>query len=140
LGSALLRREGRKAWRAVRDAVDAGRTPGLEAVEGVLVLLGGLLMMLPGFATDLLGLLLVLPPIRRVVARIVLRRIARGLPPSVASDLLGPVRVRARRGPANRSADDAMPPAPTSLPNPPGTTPPAASPGQGRVIEGEIEP
>lgn len=79
IGTWLLRREGAKALRALREAQQAGRTPALEAVEGVLVLLGGLMMMMPGFVTDLLGLLLVLPLTRRFSARIALGRIARWL-------------------------------------------------------------
>jgi UPF0716 protein FxsA len=127
IGSWLLRREGRRAWRAFREATAAGRTPAQEAVEGVVVLVGGLLMMLPGFSTDVIGLLLIVPPIRRLVARLVLVRLVRGLPPSLATDLLGPKRVRARRGKGQRTE-----PAPQvqSLP-----------PQEGhQVIEGEIEP
>jgi UPF0716 protein FxsA len=129
IGSWLLRREGARAWRAVREASQAGRTPAREAVEGVLVLAGGLMMMLPGFFSDLLGLLLVLPPTRRVAARIVLGRIARRLPANVRSDLMGPVRVRSRRGKARTEPPPGGPP-----------PPPLTPPGQGKVIEGEVEP
>lgn len=137
LGAWLIRREGRRAWRAVRAAAEAGRTPAQEAVEGVLVLAGGLLLMLPGFISDVIGLLLVVPPIRRVAARISLRRFARRLPPTVAADLMGPTRVKARRGPARYSEP------PTTEPGPPVTGPAPSTqvpPGQGKVIEGEIEP
>ena len=130
IGSWLLRREGARAWQAVRAATEAGRTPALEAVEGVLVLIGGLMMMLPGFVTDVLGLLLVLPPTRRLGARFALRRIVRRLPPTVANDLMGPIRVKARRGRARAE----QPP----TPGPP--APPLTPPGEGKVIEGEIEP
>ena len=133
-GSWLLRREGRRAWREVRAAAGSGRPPAMEAVSGALVLAGGLLMMLPGFATDLIGLLLILPPVRRVVARLVLARFARSLPPDVASGLLGPARVRARRGagepgPASPVADPPLRAAPVQ----PGPL------GGGKVIEGEVE-
>jgi UPF0716 protein FxsA len=153
IGSWLLRREGRRAWLAVRAAAEAGRTPALETVEGFLVLVGGVMMMLPGFVTDILGLLLIVPPIRRVAARIVLRRFARRLPPTVAADLMGPVRVKARRGRARYDEPTPTEPGPpitgtpiTGTPNgqvpPSGPTPVRDDPpqGQGKVIEGEIEP
>lgn len=127
LGSWLLRREGRRAWRSFRSALDSGRPPAREAVEGVLVLLGGLMMMLPGFATDVLGLLLVVPPVRRLVAGLVLARLLRGLPASLTSDLLGPARVRSRRGPARPEP----PPAPAGTRLPP-------APGEHKVIEGQV--
>jgi UPF0716 protein FxsA len=130
VGTWLLKREGIKTLRAVRAATNEGRTPALEAVEGVFVLVGGLLMMLPGFVTDVVGLLLVLPPTRRIGARIALRRIAVRLPATVANDLIGPVRVKSKRGRGR-----AEPP-----PSGPPLTPPGPAPGQGKVIEGEIEP
>ncbi|MDT4919098.1 MAG: protein FxsA [Pseudonocardiales bacterium] len=128
-GSWLLRRQGRRAWREVRAAAEAGRPPALEAVSGVLVLAGALLMMLPGFATDVLGLLLMIPPLRRSVARLVLTRFVRGLPPEVATGLLGPSRVRATRRAANTPAPEPGPVVPQA----------PIQPGAGRVIEGEID-
>jgi UPF0716 protein FxsA len=96
------------------------------------VLVGGLLMMLPGFFTDVVGLLLLLPPVRHYGAQIVLARFARRLPPSVANDLIGPVRVKARRARGNAAA-----PPPTGRPDAPVQGPP---PTGGKVIEGEIQP
>jgi UPF0716 protein FxsA len=134
VGTWLLRREGTRTLQALRTASREGRTPALEAVEGLFVLVGGLLMMLPGFITDIVGLLLVLPPTRRLGAGVALQQIARRLPPAVAADLLdrGTVRVKSRRGRARR---DTPPPADA----PPPLTPPPPQ-GQGKVIEGEIEP
>lgn len=131
LGTWLLKREGMKTLQVLRAESRAGRTPALEAVEGVFVLVGGLMMMLPGFVTDILGLLLVLPPTRKLGARIALRRIAGKLPANVANDLIGPVRVKSKRG---RGRTD---PPPQSAPP---LTPPGPPQGQGKVIEGEIEP
>lgn len=125
VGTWLLKREGLRTLRSLRTATEAGRTPALEAVEGVFVLVGGLMMMFPGFVTDVLGLLMVLPPTRKIGARIALSRLARRLPPQVAQDLMGPARIRSRRG----ASYQGPPPAPPSRP-----------PGEGRVIEGEIEP
>lgn len=74
LGAWLVRREGSRAWRAFREAVEAGRVPGDELTEGALLLFGGALLLTPGFLTDALGLALVLPLTRRPLARVVRRR------------------------------------------------------------------
>ncbi|SHN46028.1 FxsA family protein [Cryptosporangium aurantiacum] len=135
LGSWLLRREGGRAFRALRDAAQAGRTPAKESAEGAVVLVGGLLMILPGFLTDVVGILLLLPPIRKLAGHFVLRSAARRLPPDVSTVLLGPMTVRSRRV---RGADTA--PADAAAPGQGDPMPPrAASPGRGAVIEGEVE-
>ncbi|MGG5257094.1 FxsA family protein [Phycicoccus avicenniae] len=69
LGAWVIRREGSRAWRALREAARSGRMPARELADGALVLVGGLLLVLPGFLTDVLGLLAVLPwtrPLARV--------------------------------------------------------------------------
>lgn len=67
-GAWLVRREGRRAWQSFRRALEDARWPGREVAEGALVLIGGALLVTPGFVTDGIGLLLVLPPTRRVAA------------------------------------------------------------------------
>jgi UPF0716 protein FxsA len=73
LGSWALRSQGRAVWRRMAAAISAGRVPGKEVLDGVLVLLGGLLLMIPGFISDAFGLLLLTPltriPLRRLLAR-----------------------------------------------------------------------
>ena len=69
LGAWIVRREGRRAWRGLREAVSAGRVPGREAADAALILVGGTLLLTPGFLTDVFGLLLVLPPTRAVPRR-----------------------------------------------------------------------
>ena len=56
LGLVLLRHEGGRAWRSFQLAVAAGRPPGREVLDGMLVLLGAVLIVLPGFVTDVLAL------------------------------------------------------------------------------------
>jgi UPF0716 protein FxsA len=79
LGTWLIRREGRRAWRALRAALDSGRMPAAELADGALILIGGTLMLTPGFVTDAFGILLILPftrPIfRRLLAGVVTRRL-----------------------------------------------------------------
>jgi len=75
VGTRLLRAQGRVALGRLGDAVTQGRTPAREVVDGALVLFGGLLLIVPGFITDAIGLLLLVPPIRSLAGR----RLARHL-------------------------------------------------------------
>ncbi|HVL99467.1 MAG TPA: FxsA family protein [Egibacteraceae bacterium] len=69
VGAALVKAEGLRAWRRVREALAEARMPAEEVVDGALVLLGGALMLTPGFMTDALGLFLVVPVTRGVINR-----------------------------------------------------------------------
>jgi UPF0716 protein FxsA len=64
LGSWLMKREGGRAWAALREALGSGRVPGRELADGALILVGGTLLMTPGFVSDVAGLFLVLPVTR----------------------------------------------------------------------------
>ena len=78
-GSWLLKREGGRAWRALRQALNGGRMPARELADGALIVFGGALMISPGFVTDVVGLLAILPftrPFaRRVLSAVVARRL-----------------------------------------------------------------
>ena len=67
LGLWLVRAEGRSGWRRFRAAIAAGRPPGNEVVHGALGLAGGALLIVPGFLSDLVGLVLLAPPSRALV-------------------------------------------------------------------------
>jgi UPF0716 protein FxsA len=73
LGVWLVRAEGRAAWRRLSAAVSAGRPPAREVLDGALVMAGGALLIVPGFITDVLGLLLLLPPTRSLARRGIVR-------------------------------------------------------------------
>ncbi|WP_300401471.1 FxsA family protein [Nocardioides sp.] len=79
LGSWLIKREGGRAWRALRSALESGRMPADELADGALILIGGTLMLSPGFVLDVLGVFLILPftrPLfRGVLAKVVSRRL-----------------------------------------------------------------
>src|ERR671929_1154436 len=79
LGSMLMRSQGRAAWRRFNAAVAEGRVPHREVLDGVLVIFGGALLLTPGFITDVFGVLLLLPPTRAVLRRLLVRRFARRL-------------------------------------------------------------
>jgi UPF0716 protein FxsA len=67
LGLWAIRSEGRAVWRRLAVAVNEQRAPGREVLDGALVLIGGTLIMIPGFITDVLGLLCLLPPTRALI-------------------------------------------------------------------------
>lgn len=75
LGTWALRSQGAAAWRRLQAAAAAGRPPAREAVDGALVLLGGVLLIIPGFITDLLGVCLLLPTARSLARPLVLRNL-----------------------------------------------------------------
>ena len=69
LGTWLFRREGRKAWQALREAIEERRVPAKEVADGALVVLGGAFLLSPGFVTDAVGVLCLLPPTRALLRR-----------------------------------------------------------------------
>jgi UPF0716 protein FxsA len=77
LGSFLLRSQGRSVWRRFNEALSAGRVPHREVMDGVLVIFGGAFLITPGFLTDVLGLVLLVPPTRAIVRRAAVRRLGR---------------------------------------------------------------
>ena len=113
LGGWLMGREGRRGWGRLRGALSAGRAPGREATDGLVGLAGGLLLAVPGFMTDVVGLLLLIPPVRRGTRAFVERAVERNVPSSVAGDLFGPRKVKkvkvARRRPATHPSSTSGP-------------------------------
>ncbi len=74
-GSWALRSQGRAAWTRLRAELDAGRPPGRAVVDGALILVGGVLLIIPGFITDAVGIILLLPPTRALARRLATRRL-----------------------------------------------------------------
>jgi len=66
-GILVLRHRGRAAWARLRGAVSERRPPAKEAFDGVMVTAAGLLLIIPGFITSAIGLLLLFPPTRYVL-------------------------------------------------------------------------
>jgi UPF0716 protein FxsA len=98
LGAALLRHQGSRAWQAFRSDLEAGRPPGRSATDGLLVLFGGVFMLVPGFISDVIGVLLIAPPTRRLARAILLDAAASRMSVRTASSLFGPRRIRVRYG------------------------------------------
>jgi UPF0716 protein FxsA len=70
LGAWIVRREGRRAWRNLQAALQSGRMPDRELADGALIVAGGTLLLTPGFLTDVLGFLFILPFTRPLVRRL----------------------------------------------------------------------
>ena len=109
LGSWLMKREGTRALRALQQALDARRMPARELADGALILVGGTLLLTPGFVTDIAGLICVLPFTRPLVRGVVVRFLTRKFLAGAGAPMSGggifdpagpgPTRTRQRPGP-----------------------------------------
>jgi UPF0716 protein FxsA len=111
LGAWIVRREGGRAWRALQGAVTVGQLPSRELADAALVLVGGTLLLTPGFVTDIFGFFFILPFTRPFARRLLTGFLARRAVMAVG-----------RFGPPGRSAG-------------PRVRPPA---GSGPVVQGEV--
>jgi UPF0716 protein FxsA len=75
LGAILLRIQGFGAMSRVRQELDAGQDPSRELANGAMILVAGILLLIPGFVTDFIGLLLFLPPVRALAWRFLKSRV-----------------------------------------------------------------
>ena len=73
VGSLLLKSQGRAVWRRFSETMAAGRMPHREVLDGVMVIFGGAFLITPGFITDVIGLVLLLPPTRALARRLLIR-------------------------------------------------------------------
>jgi UPF0716 protein FxsA len=115
LGSYLLRSQGRLAWRRFNEALASGRLPHREVVDGVLVIFGGVLLLCPGFITDIFGVLFLFPPTRVVLRRLLVRKGALrlvGATPGTAAPPSSPFNGNGQPRDIEGSAVDIDPPPP----------------------------
>lgn len=119
LGSWLVKREGGRAWKALSAALSSGRMPSKELADGALILVGGTLLVTPGFISDVLGLFCILPVTRPLARRVLARMIARRLSVTVTG---GPQARPPYAGPADPAGD--------------GQT--ARRPGHHEVVRGDV--
>jgi UPF0716 protein FxsA len=120
-GSWLMKREGTRAWKALTTALSSGRMPARELADAALILVGGTLLLTPGFVSDAFGLFCILPFTRPVARRALTRFLSRRL----VGGMLGPV------GPRPSGASD--PSGPTGH-----GTGTRQSPGPDGVVQGEV--
>jgi len=116
LGAWVIRREGGRAWAALRSALTSGQMPAKELADGALILIGGTLMLTPGFVTDLFGIVLILPFTRPLARRALTGVVTRRLMGAGAAAYMP------RTGPASAPGNQQRP-----HPNPGGS-----------VVEGEV--
>ena len=76
IGMAVMQRQGVSTLFKVNEKLEKGETPANEVIQGFLLGVGGVFLILPGFLTDFLGILLLIPPIRRRMASYILRKSA----------------------------------------------------------------
>ena len=105
LGGLLMRSQGRAAWRRFNEAVGGGRIPAREVADGVLVIFGGALLLTPGFLSDILGALFLLPPTRALIRRVFLRQAMSRITVSMAGAAM-PSRGRGRADDVEGTAVD----------------------------------
>jgi UPF0716 protein FxsA len=77
IGSLLLKSQGRRVWARFRETTQRGDVPHREVIDGVLVIFGGAFLITPGFITDIIGAVLILPPTRALVRGLLIRRLGR---------------------------------------------------------------
>ncbi len=103
LGAWLLRREGRRAFAQFREALADGRWPGDEVAQGAMVIVGGALLLTPGFLTDVVGFVLLLAPTRALLSAWLRGRLTPG-----AGGAAGKAGRRRRRKGRDAATDDGL--------------------------------
>src|SRR5665811_1925853 len=93
LGSYLIKHEGSRAWQALTQALESHKMPARELADGALILVGGTLLLTPGFLTDAVGFFLILPFTRPLARRLLTELITKkflGGPPAGTQQRPGP--------------------------------------------------
>ena len=75
VGSWLVKREGLGVWRRFKHQMETGNVPGKELADGMMIMLAGALLLSPGFVTDVVAILLLLPPVRAAIRGSLLRKL-----------------------------------------------------------------
>src|SRR5215213_2009114 len=133
LGTLLLRSQGRAAWQRFNQALAERRVPHREVFDGVLVIVGGALLLTPGFVTDIFGLLLLIPPSRDLIRRFGSLFFFKRVQLGARAANFGFSRVRGRRG--DPAADG---PGADTGPRPGGSAP-RRRPSRVYDVEGEAQ-
>ncbi|MEC2054696.1 membrane protein FxsA [Peribacillus psychrosaccharolyticus] len=76
-GAYLAKKQGLETLRRAQAQMNVGQLPGNEMINGLCIMIGGILLVLPGFITDLAGLLLILPPTRKLCKPLLMRWITK---------------------------------------------------------------
>lgn len=106
VGAALARHQGLATLQRLQATMARGETPAFEMLEGVLLLVGALLLLTPGFFTDALGFACLLPPTRRVLSMWFLKRFMVMPPPGPPGQPPGAHQPRTLEGEFRREEDE----------------------------------
>ncbi len=74
IGANLLRQQGLATWQRFQENLAKGQIPAYEMVEGPILLVGGALLLTPGFFTDIIGFTCLIPPVRRKIAQYIIEK------------------------------------------------------------------
>ena len=127
LGAWLVKREWRGTWRALQQALRSGRVPNRELIDAALVVIGGTLLLTPGFVTDLFGFFALTPVTRPIARRFVSSYAGRRLRAVSPLGPLGPLGAAAAGWTARPSGSA-----------PGGSAPGGRASGRGPVVTGEV--
>ena len=109
LGAWLIKREGRRAWNALRTSTQTGRMPGKELADAGLILVGGTLLLTPGFVTDIFGFFFVLPFTRPLARKVLTAFLGRRIVSQFGgSPLTGFIPPTGQPEPRRRESDDVI--------------------------------
>lgn len=129
IGVWLVHREGLRCWREARQQLARGEPPAAPVLDGLLILVAAVLLVTPGVLTDLMAIVLLIPPVRRSIRRYVSRHLqariaaalvkSRWLSPTVGRDGVPPVSTSGTEGatsvpgePPDSTGKTAVPPGP----------------------------
>lgn len=73
-GTFMLRQQGLSLVMRMQSELDAGRVPGEDIMHGAMIVMASVLLLIPGFITDIIGLLLFVPPVRNALGRFIVTR------------------------------------------------------------------
>ncbi|WP_409297269.1 FxsA family protein [Peribacillus sp. SCS-26] len=79
IGAYLAKKQGLETIQKIQRELASGRIPGDSLIDGACILIGGCLLISPGFLTDILGLFLMLPPLRRMIKPLVKRSLRKAV-------------------------------------------------------------
>ena len=74
IGAGLLRHQGMATWQRFQENIQRGEVPAYEMVEGPILLVGGALLLTPGFFTDVIGFACLIPSVRRRIAQYIIEK------------------------------------------------------------------
>ena len=108
-GAWLLKQQGMATWRRLQATLERGEVPTREVTDGALILFGGALLLTPGFVTDAIGVVLLLPPTRAAIKGATRRTLARWARRRTGLRIYSTTATRVEREEGARSSSSELP-------------------------------